>query len=182
MAWWRLKSPASHLFTQPFIQAQIKENIKAPPHWPLWEKFTGDRWIPILCQMPASIFGPQWVKFSKYLQLVCVWVETIATTTTRAQRKNPILLLSLWRLVSSGRPKTEGYLARSFRPATPQGHRTSLPPRFHQIPSSKPKHAYEEPASCSRLRDWSNRTYYLHLWHEDEFVWNSFPHYWSCVR
>ena len=25
---WRLKSPASQLFTQPFIQAQIKETIK----------------------------------------------------------------------------------------------------------------------------------------------------------
>ena len=32
---WRLKSPASPLFTQTFIQAQIKENIKAPRHWPL---------------------------------------------------------------------------------------------------------------------------------------------------
>ena len=32
---WRLKSPASRLFTQPFIQAQVKENIKAPHHWPL---------------------------------------------------------------------------------------------------------------------------------------------------
>ena len=32
---WRLKSPASGLFTQPFIRAQIKENIKAPRHWPL---------------------------------------------------------------------------------------------------------------------------------------------------
>ena len=31
----RLKSPASLLFTQPFIQAQIKENFKAPRHWPL---------------------------------------------------------------------------------------------------------------------------------------------------
>ena len=30
----RLKSPASRVFTQPFIQAQIKENIKAPRHWP----------------------------------------------------------------------------------------------------------------------------------------------------
>ena len=40
------KSPASWLFTQPFIQAQIKENIKAPRHWPLCGKFTGDRWIP----------------------------------------------------------------------------------------------------------------------------------------
>ena len=35
-----------HCFTQPFVQAQIKENIKAPSHWPLWEKFTCDRWIP----------------------------------------------------------------------------------------------------------------------------------------
>ena len=34
-----------HLFTQPFIQAQIKENIKAPRHWPLCGEFTGDRWI-----------------------------------------------------------------------------------------------------------------------------------------
>ena len=32
---WRLKSPASRLFAQPFIQAQIKENIKGPRHWPL---------------------------------------------------------------------------------------------------------------------------------------------------
>ena len=33
MARWRLKSPASQLFTQPFIQDQVKENIKAPHRW-----------------------------------------------------------------------------------------------------------------------------------------------------
>ena len=38
---WRLKSPASRLFTQPFIQTHIKENNKAPRHWPLCEEFTG---------------------------------------------------------------------------------------------------------------------------------------------
>ena len=43
---WRLKSPASRLFAQPDIQAQIKENIKAPRYWPLCGEFTGDRWIP----------------------------------------------------------------------------------------------------------------------------------------
>ena len=43
---WRFKSPASRLFTQSFIQAQIKETIKAPRHWLLCGKFTGDRWIP----------------------------------------------------------------------------------------------------------------------------------------
>ena len=34
------------IFTQPFVQAQIEENIKAPRHWPLWGEFTGDRRIP----------------------------------------------------------------------------------------------------------------------------------------
>ena len=43
---WRLKSPASRLFTQPIIRVQIKVNIKAPRHWPLCGEFTEDRWIP----------------------------------------------------------------------------------------------------------------------------------------
>ena len=38
--WWHLKSLASLLFAQPFVQAQIKENIKALRHWPLWGEFT----------------------------------------------------------------------------------------------------------------------------------------------
>ena len=42
-AGWRLKSPASRRFAQPFVQAQIKENIKTQGHWPLWGEFTGDR-------------------------------------------------------------------------------------------------------------------------------------------
>ena len=45
-AWWRFKSPASPLFTQPFIQENIKENIKAQRHWPFCGEFTSDRWIP----------------------------------------------------------------------------------------------------------------------------------------
>ena len=28
------------------FKAQIKENMKAPRHWPLWREFTGDHWIP----------------------------------------------------------------------------------------------------------------------------------------
>ena len=35
-----------HCFIQRFIQAQIKESIKAPRHWPLCGEFTGDQWIP----------------------------------------------------------------------------------------------------------------------------------------
>ena len=37
---WRLKSPASRLFAQTFVQAQLKETIKAPRHWPL----SGECW------------------------------------------------------------------------------------------------------------------------------------------
>ena len=44
--WWRLNSLASRLFTRAFIQAQTKENIKVPRHWPLWGEFTGHRLIP----------------------------------------------------------------------------------------------------------------------------------------
>ena len=34
-------SLVSHQFTQSFIQAQIKENIKAPRYWPSCGEFTG---------------------------------------------------------------------------------------------------------------------------------------------
>ena len=46
-SYFALKSPASRLFAQLFVEAQIKENFKAPRHWPLWEESTGDRWIPL---------------------------------------------------------------------------------------------------------------------------------------
>ena len=44
---WTLKSSASRLFAQPFVQAHIIENIKAPRQWPLWGESTGERWIPL---------------------------------------------------------------------------------------------------------------------------------------
>ena len=37
-----LEITRKRLFTQPFIQAQIKENIKAPGHWRLLEEFPGE--------------------------------------------------------------------------------------------------------------------------------------------
>ena len=49
---WRLKSTASRLFTRAFIQTQIKENIKAPRHWPLCGEFTGDGEFPV--QRPSN--------------------------------------------------------------------------------------------------------------------------------
>ena len=41
---WRHKSPTSWLLTQPFVQVQIKQNIKAPSHWHLCGESSGDRW------------------------------------------------------------------------------------------------------------------------------------------
>ena len=35
------------MFTQPFIQTQIKENIIAPRHWPLCVEFTGAGEFPV---------------------------------------------------------------------------------------------------------------------------------------
>ena len=40
-------SPASPVFAQSFLETQIKGNIKAPLHCPLWGESTGDRWIPL---------------------------------------------------------------------------------------------------------------------------------------
>ena len=59
-----LKWPASRLFTQPFIQAQMKENIKYPRHWPLWGKFTGDRWI---SRTKASNVGNVSIRWRHYV-------------------------------------------------------------------------------------------------------------------
>ena len=41
---WRLRSPARPTIVYlTVIRAQIKENIKAPRHWPLYVEFTGHR-------------------------------------------------------------------------------------------------------------------------------------------
>ena len=51
---WRLKSPVSRLFTQPFIQAQIKENVIGPRHWPLCGEFTSHRFVWGIHQSPVN--------------------------------------------------------------------------------------------------------------------------------
>ena len=40
-----MSAMASQMFTQSFVQVQIKENLKAPRHWPMLGEFTDDRWI-----------------------------------------------------------------------------------------------------------------------------------------
>ena len=57
---WRLKSPASRLFTQPFIRAQIKVNIKAPRQWPLCGEFTGAGEFPAQMASYAENVSIRW--------------------------------------------------------------------------------------------------------------------------
>ena len=53
------QSPASRLFTQLFIQVQIKENIKASRHWPLCGEFAGTGEFPAQRASNAEN-GPIW--------------------------------------------------------------------------------------------------------------------------
>ena len=76
-AWWRLKSPASPLFTQPFIQKQIKENIKAPRHWPLCGEFTEDQWINTLICSEKFCHAYGRISYSKIVNKV-TWLSIIA--------------------------------------------------------------------------------------------------------
>ena len=69
---YRLKSPASPLFTEPFIRAQIKENIKAPRHWPLCVEFTGTGEFP--AQMASNAENVSiWWRHHVYINDVMTW-------------------------------------------------------------------------------------------------------------
>ena len=74
---WRLKSPAFRLFTQPLVQAEIKD-IKDPRQWPLWGEFTGDRRIPLTKGQSRGkcfhLMTPSWTAWiSKTLLVICFW-------------------------------------------------------------------------------------------------------------
>ena len=53
-----LKSPASREFVQPFVQ--IREDINAPRHLPLWGESTGDRRIPLTRASNMENFSIWW--------------------------------------------------------------------------------------------------------------------------
>ena len=54
---------------QPFVEEQIKENIKALHRWPLWGESTGYRWIPLTK-------GQQHGKCFHLITSSCVWGST----------------------------------------------------------------------------------------------------------
>ena len=82
------------------FQAQIKENIKAPRHWPLWGEFTGARWIPCT--------KGQW-RGKCFHFMTSSWVHTNETsfkTYESTEKRYVHGLYSLWthRLMSIGIP------------------------------------------------------------------------------
>ena len=86
--WWHLKSPASRLLAQPFIQVQITENIKALRHWPMCGELTSDRWVPRTNAVTQKMFPfddvIMWFKFYRRLfvtdQTRKVWLQGAETT------------------------------------------------------------------------------------------------------
>ena len=63
---WRLKSSALRLFTQPFIQAQVKENIKAPRHWSLCGEYTETGEFPTQRAINAENISIWWRLMNEY--------------------------------------------------------------------------------------------------------------------
>ena len=78
------KSPASRLFTQPFIQTQIKENIKAPCHWPLCGEFTGTGEFPAQMASNAENVSIWW----RY-HAVCLWMRNYIPHKTMDMTTEP---------------------------------------------------------------------------------------------
>ena len=65
------------MFTQPFIQTHIKENIKAPRHWPLCGEFTGTGEFPAQRASYAENVSIWWRHHGVQCQLqylACIWI------------------------------------------------------------------------------------------------------------
>ena len=96
------------------LKPQIKENIKAPRHWPLCVEFTGDRWIPRTMDqwrgirfplMSSSCVDDRPLMCSNYLTdthgLLCFILLCVKPVPIRAglsERWWTQLVLKIWRL------------------------------------------------------------------------------------
>ena len=79
---WQLKSPAYRLFTEPFVQAQIKENIRAPRHGPLCgnSPVTGE--FPALRPVTRKMFPfDDIIKIIKMLGCIMYFISASTTPT-----------------------------------------------------------------------------------------------------
>ena len=74
---WRLKSPASGLFTHMFIQVQIKENIKAPRHWIHRGPVNSPHKRPVTRKMFSFDDVIMWFSVMFHLPLLLSWHTTL---------------------------------------------------------------------------------------------------------
>ena len=72
-----LKSPASPLFIQPFIQTQIKKNIKAPCHCPLCGEFTGTGEFPAQIASNAENVSISWRHHVNATTACTIWGRNV---------------------------------------------------------------------------------------------------------
>ena len=65
--------------TQLFVQLQIKENIKALRHWPLWGEFTSDWWIGLIHSDDNICFHPSVFFFVFFFSKVpsAIWPSSL---------------------------------------------------------------------------------------------------------
>ena len=91
---WHLKSTASRLFSQPFVEAQINEYIKVAPHWHFLGEFTGDQWIPLTKgQRRGTCFHLITSPCSFLLQLkTCITVEMAITGPAKYNIQSSLVL------------------------------------------------------------------------------------------
>ena len=78
---------ASPWFAQPFVQAPIKEKMTATRHWPLWGKFTGDRWIPLTKSKYRTLILPcpiqnSWFQNNRKTGICVVYKQDFAKTSS----------------------------------------------------------------------------------------------------
>ena len=88
-----------------YSEMHIKENIKAPRHWPLWGKFTGDRWIPCTTQRASNAENVSiWWRHHaliiiSYLALVCLFRQrpcgVTSVTIDQSGRSSKVVALFL---------------------------------------------------------------------------------------
>ena len=98
---WRPKSLASRLFAKPFVQAHIKQNIKALRHWTLWGGSTGDQRTPVTrkCLLSSSRIIKN--KHQWNTKCVCIWqfrLQNVVHFVRASLCQFQAVLASAWRL------------------------------------------------------------------------------------
>ena len=63
------------------FQAEIKENIKALPHWPLWGESTGDRWIPSQRASDAENVSMFYLRYQLHICYLHAFIYTEKSAT-----------------------------------------------------------------------------------------------------